>query len=321
MPLLDNMNLCVGRPVVARPLQRLARPQRASMVARCAQGGRSAIIRDTVKWYGWTVVYNIYNKNALEDLDVGFVTAAQLAFSTFMTFSGKITKSSIRPPPTRGWPMYLAMLIVLSLGQYFGNHFGNVATRLMSISSVNIIKSSEPILTMGVMFLLFQQRQSMYKIALVIPIIGGICLCNMSDIAYSHTGALMCVVSNMFHIFKIVASKKYFVEVLGYHGEALYILSNVGSFVIGVPILLQNYTGMTHNAAFNLLVSAFGYYYNSVTAFDLITKINPVTFSMLNIYKRIVITGVYYVLSMKLPTFMAATGMAISNAALYLYMK
>ena len=313
------MKLCVGRSVIVPP-PRLWRPQRARVVTQCVQGGRSAIIRDTVKWYGWTVVYNIYNKNALEDLDVGFVTAAQLAFSTFITFSGKITTSSIRPP-TRGRVMYLAMLIVLSLGQYFGNHFGNVATRLMSISSVNIIKSSEPILTMGVMFLLFQQRQNMYKIALVIPIIGGICLCNMSDIAYSHTGALMCVVSNMFHIFKIVASKKYFVEVLGYQGEALYILSNLGSFIIGIPILLQNYTGMTHYAAFNLLMSAFGYYYNSVTAFDLITKVNPVTFSMLNIYKRIVITGVYYVLSMKLPTVMAATGMAISNAALYLYMR
>ena len=313
------MNLCVARPVIVSA-PRLRRPQRVHVAARCVQGGRTAIIRDTIKWYGWTVVYNIYNKNALEDLDVGFVTATQLAFSTFMTFSGKITTSTIRPP-THGRVMYLAMLIVLSLGQYFGNHFGNVATRLMSISSVNIIKSSEPILTMGVMFLLFHQRQSMRKMALVLPIIGGICLCNMSDISYNHTGALMCVISNLFHIFKIVASKKYFVEVLGYHGEALYILSNVGPFIIGVPILIQNYTGMSHNTAFNLMMSSLGYYYNSVTAFDLITKVNPVTFSMLNIYKRIVIAGVYYVLSMKLPTFMAATGMAISNAALYFYMK
>jgi solute carrier family 35 protein E1 len=287
---------------------------------RCVQEGRGAIIKDTAKWYGWTVVYNIYNKKALEDLDVGFVTASQLAFSTFMTFTGKNTTASF-VVPKGDIVRYIIMLIILSFGQYFGNHFGNVATRLMSISSVNIIKSSEPILTMGVMFLLFRQRQQLAKIALIFPIVFGICLCNMSDVSYTHMGALMCTVSNLFHIFKIIASKKYFVEVLGYHGEALYILSNLGSFVIGVPILLQKYTEMSHITFFNLILSSFGYYYNSMTAFDLITKINPVTFSMLNIYKRVVITGVHYILAFKFPTFMAATGLLISNIGLYLYMK
>jgi len=284
----------------------------------CAEHGQSVILQNTIKWYGWTVIYNIYNKNSLETFDVGFVTASQLIFSAIATFSGKNNISALKIPSE--YIRYFVMVIILTIGQFFGNHFGNLATRVMSISTVNIVKSSEPILMMSFMFVIFRQKQKLNKILLVFPIIIGICLCNMNDMSYNHYGGTMCLVSNLFHIFKIVVSKKYFVEVLGYPGEALYILSNLGSLAISIPFMFYNRKAEYH-AWLNLLISCIGYYYNSVTAFDLITKVNPVTFSMLNIYKRVVITGICYVLAMKMPNMLTLAGIAISNAALYLYIK
>lgn len=304
------MKSCVNRQLI------LPRFHRRAVICRANQG---AILRDTAKWYGWTIVYNIYNKNSLETFDVGFVTASQLVFSTIATFSGKNNISLIKLPPD--YMRYFAMIVILSIGQFFGNHFGNLATRLMSISSVNIVKASEPILTMSVMFILFRQKQKVFKIFLVFPIIAGICLCNMNDMTYNHYGGSMCIVSNLFHIFKIIVSKKYFVEVLGYHGEALYILSNLGSFVISMPFILCNRVEADYHAWLNLIISCFGYYYNSITAFDLITKVNPVTFSMLNIYKRVAITGICYIIAMKIPGMATIVGITISNVALYFYMR
>lgn len=286
---------------------------------RCVKSGRMIVIRDTIKWYGWTVVYNIYNKNSLETFDVGFVTASQLVFSSFATFSGKNNISTLKLPPE--YIRYFVMVFILSIGQFFGNHYGNLATRLMSISSVNIVKASEPILMMTIMFIIFREKQKLHKIFLVVPIIAGICLCNMNDATYNHQGGAMCIVSNLFHIFKIIVSKKYFVDVLGYQGEVLYILSNLGTFIIGIPFIFCHRIEADYQAWLNLIISCVGYYYNSITAFDLITKVNPVTFSMLNIYKRVVITGICYVLAMKIPSIATLSGIAISNGALYLYMK
>ena len=129
----------------------------------------------------------------------------------------------------------------------------------------------------------------------------------------------MCTVSNIFHVIKIILAKKYFVEKFKYNGDALYLLSNIGSFIIGVPFILKKYSNVDVTSGFYLVLSSLGYYYNSIVAFDLITKISPVTFSMLNIYKRLFITCIDYIIFMKIPTFFSLIGILITNTALYFY--
>jgi len=207
----------------------------------------------------------------------------------------------------------------LSFGQFFGNHFGNVATHLMDISSVNIIKSTEPIITMIMMFILFGQKQSLTKIILIFPIIIGICLCNEGNLTYSMNGTLFCLLSNFFHIIKIIISKKYFSDVLGYTGNSIQFLVNSGTLFISLPIIIKNLFTCEYNIY--LLLSCFGYYYNSLAAFELMSKVNPVTFSVLNIYKRIIISIIYYVISFQLPSIPVLCGLIITNASLYISSK
>ena len=171
-------------------------------------------------WYGWTLVYNFNNKEALMTLDSGFVTAFQISFATLATvLSGALfdalkvaagggaaalsarAGAGYRGPSARSVGTFAVMLAVMSAGQFLGNHFGNVAATTLSVSAVNIFKSSEPVLTVAMMFLLFGQRQPAYKLALTVPIIVGICLCNLTETGGDTlVGALMCTLSNLFHV-------------------------------------------------------------------------------------------------------------------------
>jgi drug/metabolite transporter (DMT)-like permease len=278
------------------------------------------VIKDTVKWYGWTMVYNVYNKHALNYLDATLVTTTQLACASLLHITNNSNPVISKPLPQE-IPMYVGCIGLLGFGQFLGNHFGNMATSCMSISSVNIIKSSEPLITMVIMYLLFHQKYEIYKISLVFPIVIGIVMCNMSDMTYSNLGALFCTLSNVFHILKIIVAKKYFVDKFGYQGEVLYVLTNLGSLIICVPVLLKTLVYIEPIHGCYLLLSSVGYYYNSVVAFNLISKISPVKFSMLNIYKRLLITIIEYVIALKIPSTITLCGLVLTNTSLYFYLK
>ena len=300
----------------ARPVTHVSHTPRHARLIKCSST-KLDIAFNSVKWYGWTVVYNIYNKNSLEYFDTSFVTSVQLAFSAAIVFTAPKPPLEIRQLIT---PKYIFMLFILTFGQFFGNHFGNIATGLMNISTVNIIKSTEPILTMGIVFLLFRQKQKTKKIFLIFPIMAGICMCNLGDVTYSHTGALMCVISNVFHIFKIIVSKKYFSEELGFSGSSVYAMANIGSIFISVPVIINRLSCHEYiGGLLDLTLSCLGYYYNSIAAFDLMTKVSPVTFSVMNIYKRIIITLIFYVMTAQIPSLTVSAGLALSNISLYFY--
>ena len=107
---------------------------------------------------------------------------------------------------------------------------------------------------------------------------------------------------------------------LGFSSPQLYVLTNIGSFVIGLPFLAALSQGDAANAA-PLALSAMGYYFNSVAAFDLIASVNPVTFSVLNIYKRVIISGAYYLLAWRVPSVLFCAGMLITNVALHFFLQ
>jgi hypothetical protein len=284
------------------------------------------IIISSIKWFGWSIIYNIYNKKAVMDIDTSVVTSIQIILSACITFiysfhnyKNNNFNFNISHPKK-----YIAAFIFVSFGQWYGNHFGNMATYLMSISSVNIIKSSEPILSMLFMYILYKSSIKFYKVYLIIPIICGIVLCNCNDVTYSHYGAILCILSNICHIIKVIVSKKYFNEILQYKGYQLLLLSSFGSFLISLPILYNNKEALitaSSNTITYAVISGISYHLNSIAAFHIVTQVPPVTYSILNIYKRVAIVMSHYIINIQLPTILSGLGIIISNIGLFYYLK
>jgi drug/metabolite transporter (DMT)-like permease len=289
---------------------------------------RNEIISSSIKWFGWSIVYNIYNKKAVMDIDTSVVTSIQIILSACITFIYSLYNyknlNFVHKISKLNSKKYIIAFILVSFGQWYGNHFGNMATHLMSISSVNIIKSSEPIISMLFMYILFKVPLQFYKICLIVPIIVGIILCNSTDITYSHYGAVLCILSNICHIIKVIVSRKYFNETLQYKGYQLLLLSTFGSFLISVPILYNNKEALISASANTMtytLISGISYHLNSIAAFHIVTKVSPVTYSILNIYKRVSIVMSHYIINLELPSILTGLGIVISNIGLFYYLK
>jgi solute carrier family 35 protein E2 len=284
------------------------------------------ILNTSLKWFGWSIVYNIYNKKAVMDIDTSVVTSIQIIISASITFIYSIyNRQNIQFFYKISNPcLYILAFIFVSLGQWYGNHFGNMATQLMSISSVSIIKSSEPIISMILMYILFRSSIKLYKICLIIPIIFGIILCNITDISYNHYGAILCILSNICHIIKVIISRKYFNDILKYEGYQLLLLSSIGSFLISLPIIYSNRAiliNASDTSILYILISGISYHLNSVAAFHIVTKVSTVTYSIFNIYKRVAIVMTHYIINLETPSIMTIFGIISSNIGLYYYLK
>jgi solute carrier family 35 protein E1 len=282
----------------------------------------------TVKWFMWSTVHSVFNKRVLEGgMDIGLITSVQLLIATVFAFCNyRSSFSSIQQTlvqmPRAQWIPALYALCIVCMGQWFGNHFANVAISSLTVASVSIIKSSEPLLAMVYMSLLHGQRFSIQKIALVLPVIGGIVLSTKGDMSYTHIGAMLCIGSNLAHIVKTVHLKTHFCGKLGLNSVSAFVLSTSGSLALSMPCLVSNahtLLVLPPDVWFNLLASGIGYFYTSAAAFDIIMRVSPVTFSVLNIYKRLVIIFSAFLLSRQSPSVACYVGLLISNIGLYLY--
>jgi hypothetical protein len=121
----------------------------------------------------------------------------------------------------------------------------------------------------------------------------------------------------------VISCKEFFVKKLQLASSDLFALSTVGSFAISIPVLYNfasYFVSLSFESLFYLLISGAGYYYNSVAAFEVISRVTPVVFSVLNIYKRVFIVASYYFLAFQIPPFMTFLGFLISNIGIYLYL-
>ena len=246
----------------------------------------------TAGWFSFSVLYNTSTKIIVNlcPNHVALITTVQLLFALFFVgLPGKQIRATALVSPVE----VLLWGFVVSLGQYLGNLFGNLAVADLSVSLLNIIKSGEPAVALLYCFAFFGQRETASRIAALVLLTCGIVLCNFGDFTFTWQGCTFCLLSNLFHVIKGVYSKRYFVDRLGWAGDDLFFLSTFGSVLLGAPALVQHADLSVMFAVNNvlppLMLSCASYYCNSWCAFKLMSCVSPVTYSLLNVYKRLFI--------------------------------
>lgn len=339
---IRSNNLCVYKrlSVVQRPFLEHGRGNRDGPVlpevtasatvsaAAVASGGpedrtspsKMAVVLNALGWFISSFLYNLESKKLLHHagLDVEVVTTAQLLLTT-------VALAALRYYPIPfDWKKDLPYFGLVSIGQYGGNAFGNMSISLMSISLVNVIKGSEPLIAMILNFLIFRKTEKWQRMPPILLVILGIILCNLGDLSYSHMGLLLCTLSNVFHVIKSLYSRHYFVTQKGLSAPQLFALTTLGSVIIGLPHVFQHWDTLislfTNMELMPLLIiSSIGYFFQSWFAFALISLVSPVTYSLVSIYRRVFILVCSYLVILQWPTLLTVAGVVVSNIGLYLY--
>jgi solute carrier family 35 protein E1 len=209
-------------------------------------------------------------------------------------------------------PMVRALLPVTAL-HLIGHVAGCASYNFSSISFMQIVKAAEPVVSVLCLTLLYGQRFSAGVWLSLVPIVAGVAVVSATEVNFAVAGFLTAMLSNFAFVFRNIKSKEAQTDI-GLGGINLYawmsILGtamllpislameghSIGAAVQGaqaafagsgaVPFLwLGKDTGFL---AFLLTGGLFYHLYNQ-TSYMCLTGISPLTYSIANTVKRVVV--------------------------------
>jgi solute carrier family 35, member E1 len=252
-------------------------------------------------WYFFTVVYNVSNKNVLNDLPLpATISLLQIILGIPVFLPIWILKR----------PSFESVRAILPTFFKIGflHAMGNLATVMSlsrgSVSFTHIIKAAEPIFSAALSASIYGDYAPTRVYLTLIPIVFGVAMASAQELSFTWVGFLAGMASNLFYQLRMVLSKKEITtdEKSLTPSNFFRVLTIVSALeLLPISIALEGYkvrsvweaaraSGVNMDSLLsNLLISGFSYYCYNEVAFWILGSISPMTHAVGNTVKRVII--------------------------------
>ncbi|XP_039121191.1 xylulose 5-phosphate/phosphate translocator, chloroplastic-like [Dioscorea cayenensis subsp. rotundata] len=281
-------------------------------------------------WYFQNVVFNIYNKKVLNLFPFPWLLASfqLLVGSIWMSI---LWFSGLQPFP-RVNKRFLSALLVPALFHTIGHISACVAFSKVTVSFTHVIKASEPVFSV-ILSALHGQFYPIHIWLSVLPIVAGCSLAAITEVSFNVHGLWGALISNVGFVLRNIYSKQSLYDFKHINGLNLYGFITIASLLYLVPVAVL-VEGSKWVDGFQMAVMAapapwsfyswvvlsgiFYHLYNQ-SSYQALDKISPLTFSVGNTMKRVVVI-VSSVLVFRNPIMpLNALGSAIAIFGTFLY--
>lgn len=289
-------------------------------------------------WYFFNVQYNIQNKKLLTVFHANwavswFQLAAGIPIALFMWTSGLVKA----PKMTKDDYLKLA-----PVGAAFAA--GQVATvaslGAVAVSFTHVVKALEPAVNAIASALILGQVFHPMVYASLLPVFAGVALASSKELSFTMFGFLTAMASNFFFVTRNVLATKF--GDVGDMGEdktqrktnQLAVLTGVATLVL-LPVVVLLPGGLTsvptawkaalatgtapNKLLYRLVASGFYFFMYQLSSFWVLSCVPPITHSVLNTLKRVVIIVVSIIVFRTPVTPQSAAGTAIAIGGVLLY--
>lgn len=285
-------------------------------------------------WYAFNIGYNIFNKQALNALDLPWTLALVQLFAG-IPYVAILWMSKLRKAPK----LSRENLVNLSPSAlcHLGTHVGAVLSLgAGAVSFTHIVKASEPVVSAALTAIFLKQIMPLPVYLSLIPIIGGVGLASVTELSFTWLAFGAAMMSNVASASRAILSKTVLSgKPMGENltPQNLYAVLTILSFFMLLPMslffeagsvqsvwnaavasgLTPKYLGLTTAAS-----GIFYYLYNEV-AFLALDSVAPVTHAVGNTIKRVVIILASIVVfnTPLTPLGAAGSGIAIAGTLMY----
>uniref|UniRef100_A0A5B7AWA8 Sugar phosphate transporter domain-containing protein n=1 Tax=Davidia involucrata TaxID=16924 RepID=A0A5B7AWA8_DAVIN len=251
-------------------------------------------------WYFQNVVFNIYNKKALNIFPFPWLLASFQLFvgSVWMFF---LWTFKLQPCPKISKPFIIALLGP-ALFHTIGHISACVSFSKVAVSFTHVIKSSEPVFS--VVFSSFLGDTYPVKVWLsILPIVLGCSLAAVTEVSFNFQGLWGALISNVGFVLRNIYSKRSLQSFKEVNGLNLYGWITVISFLYLFPVAvfvegsqwIEGYRVAIQTigkpSTFYLWVILSGVFYHlyNQSSYQALDEISPLTFSVGNTMKRVVV--------------------------------
>ncbi|ESQ41759.1 hypothetical protein EUTSA_v10015991mg [Eutrema salsugineum] len=251
-------------------------------------------------WYFQNIVFNIFNKKALNVFPYPWLLAS------FQLFAGSIWmlvlwSFKLYPCPKISKPFIIALLGP-ALFHTIGHISACVSFSKVAVSFTHVIKSAEPVFS--VIFSSFLGDS--YPLAVwlsILPIVMGCSLAAVTEVSFNLGGLSGAMISNVGFVLRNIYSKRSLQSFKEIDGLNLYgwisILSLVYLFPVAIFVEGSQWVQGYHKAIASVgkpstfyiwvLLSGVFYHLYNQSSYQALDEISPLTFSVGNTMKRVVV--------------------------------
>lgn len=251
-------------------------------------------------WYFQNIVFNIYNKKALNVFPFPWLLAS------FQLFAGSIWMLILWSLKLQPCPKISKPFIVALLGPALFHTIGHISACVsfskVAVSFTHVIKSSEPVFS--VVFSSFLGDTYPLQVWLsILPIVLGCSLAAVTEVSFNFQGLWGALISNVGFVLRNIYSKRSLQSFKEVDGLNLYgwisIISLFYLFPVAVFVEGSQWVQGYHRAIASVgkpstfylwvLLSGLFYHLYNQSSYQALDEISPLTFSVGNTMKRVVV--------------------------------
>ncbi|CAF2987525.1 unnamed protein product [Rotaria socialis] len=253
-------------------------------------------------WYGVSAVGNVIVKELLNEFPFPLTVTLVQLFSVWILSIPLLHFLKVPPPEFlhQNRIYYLKVIIPLSVGKFLAQLSSHVSLWKVPVSYAHTVKATMPLFTVLLSRLILREKQSLPVYFSLIPIIIGVIVATVTEISFNAVGLISALLSTFGFSLQNIYSKKSLKDISIHHYALLALLAKI-SWCLFVPFwffydgidIYSNTKYHSHNRAmkifFYLFIDGILNFLHNVVAFTMISLVSPLSYSIANSTKRIVV--------------------------------
>ncbi|KAM8927451.1 solute carrier family 35 member E2B [Pelodytes ibericus] len=246
-----------------------------------------------------TLFLNKYILSLLEG-EPSMLGAVQMLTTTFIGCIKMFIPCCLYQHKTRlNYPSnFLMIMIFVGVMRFATVVLGLVSLKNVAVSFAETVKSSAPIFTVIMSRLILGEYTGMMVNLSLLPVMAGLALCTATEISFNLLGFSAALSTNIMDCLQNVFSKKllsgdkyrFSPPELQFYTSAAAVIMLIPTWIFFMDVPLIGRSGKTFNYSWDvivlLLIDGVLFHLQSVTAYALMGKISPVTFSVASTVKH-----------------------------------
>ncbi|XP_002723859.1 solute carrier family 35 member E2B [Oryctolagus cuniculus] len=230
-------------------------------------------------------------------------------------------------------PNFITTMLFVGLMRFATVVLGLVSLKNVAVSFAETVKSSAPIFTVIMSRMILGEYTGLLVNLALIPVMGGLALCTATEISFNVLGFSAALSTNIMDCLQNVFSKKllsgdkyrFSAPELQFYtsAAAVALLIPAWIFLMDVPVIGRSGKSFSYSQDVVLLLLMDGvlFHLQSVTAYALMGKISPVTFSVASTVKHALSIWLSIIVFGNRITSLSAIGTILVTVGVLLYNK
>nr|XP_020468230.1 solute carrier family 35 member E2B [Monopterus albus]XP_020468231.1 solute carrier family 35 member E2B [Monopterus albus] len=230
-------------------------------------------------------------------------------------------------------PNFIMIMLFVGLMRFATVVLGLVSLKNVAVSFAETVKSSAPIFTVIMSRLILGEYTGLWVNLSLFPVMAGLALCTATEMSFNMLGFSAALSTNIMDCLQNVFSKKLLSgdtyrfsppELQFYtSAAAVMMLIPAWTFLLDIPVIGKSRRSFTFNPDIILLLLFDGglFHLQSVTAYALMGRISPVTFSVASTVKHALLVWLSIIIFSNQITILSATGTVFVFIGVFLYNK